>query len=299
MVSLEAKSVYLAPLLESPMPRFFVGILYEQSDLQPPKLQMADSNSLACNVLYFVRCAEETQCRELYQQLQERKPNKETEWIYNDYLVFSLVCAVKRFALPSTWVRQLLTLRISQDEEKQRLNVTLGNILAGNLNSREDYHQVSLVYQMLTGEQVPDEIRLNKMFKFLWRRPFPFFTSPFLNLISLKALELAFNSKGLLNPEQFFATEQFTGRFLHRTQRLAALVVTVPVVALVLVLAVATVRYPNNGWVKLGLALTSAFGVDVIGSFSGLRDKLQTPVTTAIRRAFGYSPPPANPPQST
>ena len=295
MVSLEAKSAYMAPLLESPMPRFFVGVLYDQPDLQPPKLQLADSNSLACNVLHFVRNADEAPCRELYQQLQGRKPNKESEWIYNDYLVFSLVCAVKKFALPSEWVRQLLALRASQDEEKQRLNTTLNNILAGNINNREDYHQVSLVYQMLTGEQAPDETRLNKMFKFLWRQPFPFFASPFLNLISLKALELAFNRKGLLDPEQFFAAEQFAGRFLRRTRSLASIVVTVLVLALVLSLAIATVRYPTNGWVKLGLVLTSAFGVDVLASFSGLRDKLRDIATKALRRAFGYSPPTSNP----
>ncbi|MCB2380359.1 hypothetical protein LGH70_22395 [Hymenobacter sp. BT635] len=291
MVSLEAKSAYMAPLLESPMPHFFVGILYDQPDLQPPRLQLADSNSLACNVLHFVRHAEAVPCRELYQQLQGRKPNKESEWIYNDYLVFSLVCAVKKFALPSEWVRQLLSLRASHDEERQKLNATLRNILAGNLNNREDYHQVSLVYQVLTGEQVPDETRLNKMFKFLWRQPFPFFTSPFLNLISLKALELAFNSKGMLNPEQFFAAEQFTERFLLRTRRIAAFVVTVPVLALVVSLGVATVRYPENGWVKLALLLTSAFGVDVLGAFSGLRDKLRGIATGALRRALGYSPP--------
>ncbi|SHL90507.1 hypothetical protein SAMN02746009_03593 [Hymenobacter psychrotolerans DSM 18569] len=276
------------------MPQFFVGILYEQADLRPPHLLLADSNSLACNVLYLVRSADEMRCQELYQQLLGRRPNKESEWIYNDYLIFSLVCAVKKFALPSEWVRHLLVLRTSQDEEKQRLNVTLTNIMAGNLNSREDYHQVSLVYQLLTGEQVPDETRINKMFKFLWRRPFPFFSSPFLNLVSLKALELAFNSKGLLNPEQFFSAEQFTDRFLRRTHRLAAFIVTVPVVALVVALAIATVRYPDNGWVKLGLGLTSAFGVDVMGSFSGLRNNLQTRVTAVIRRTFGYKAPASN-----
>jgi hypothetical protein len=117
----------------------------------------ADSNSIACNVFYFVRQTDEVRCQEIYKQLLSRKPNKETEWIYNDYLVFSLVCAVKKFALPSEWVRQLLALRATQDEEKQRLNATLNNILAGNLNSREDYHQVSVVYQVITGEQAPDE----------------------------------------------------------------------------------------------------------------------------------------------
>lgn len=273
------------------MPHFFVGILNDSAQLQPPALQLADSNSIACNVFHLVRYTDEARCRELYQQLQSRKPNKETEWIYNDYLVFSLVCAVKKFALPGEWVRQLLALRATQDEEKQRLNATLGNILAGNLNSREDYHQVSLVYQLLIGEQAPDETRLNKMFKFLWRRPFPFFTSPFLNLISLKALELAFHRKGLLNPEQFFATEQFTSRFLHRTRRLAALLVSVPVILLIVGLVIATVRYPNNAGVKVVLLLMSVFGVDVLASVSGLRDYLRTRTTAALRRALGYSPP--------
>ena len=273
------------------MPQFFVDIINDAAQLQPPKLQLADSNSIACNVFHFVRHADEVRCQELYQQLLSRKPNKETEWIYNDYLVFSLVCAVKKFALPSEWVRQLLALRATQDEEKQRLNATLSNILAGNLNSREDYHQVSLVYQSLTGEQVPDEARLNKMFNFLWRRPFPFFTSPFLNLISLKAVELAFHRKGLLNPEQFFATEQFTARFLRRTRRLAALLVSVPVVLVIVGLVIATIRYPNNAGVKIVLLLMSVFGVDVLASISGMRDKLRTLTTTGLRRALGYSPP--------
>ena len=153
--------------------------------------------------------------------------------------------------------------------------------------------QVSLVYQFLTGEQDPGEPRLNKMFKFLWRRPFPFFTSPFLNLISLKALELAFHRKGLLNPEQFFATKQFSGRFLHRTRRLAALLVSVPVVLLIFGLAIAVVRYPNNAWARVVvLLLMSAFGVEALASVLGLRDYLRTRTTAFLRQELGYLPPP-------
>jgi hypothetical protein len=129
------------------------------------------------------------------------------------------------------------------------------------------------------------------MFNFLWRHSFPFFNSPFLNLVSLKALELAFHRKGLLSPEQFFATEQFTDRFLRRTRNIAALFVSVPVILLIVGLIIATVRYPNNAGVKVMLLLMSVFGVDVLASISGLRDKLRTLTTTGLRRALGYSPP--------
>lgn len=291
MVSLEAKAAYWQPLRANAFTSFFLDFLDEKEGLTPPALNASDTLNTASNLLIYVQQGDAAAATALYQKLSARQARPDSEWIHNDYFVFALVCVVRKFQLNSQWLRQLLHHRPSSEQEQRLINKTFDNIIAGNYNAREDYHQISVVCQLVTHQEQFDVERLHKMFAYLWRQPFPYFESEFLNILSLRAIKGAFEAKGLLNPEEFFVAEKFTQRFLTRTRILATVLVTVPVLILIVGLAVATFRYPNNYWVKGGFGLAAAFGVDVLASFSSFQGYLRKIVTTALRRALGYSPP--------
>lgn len=300
MVSLEAQAAYWQPLRANSFTSFFLEFLDGKAGLTPPALNASDTLNTASNLLIYVQQGDSAAATALYQKLSARQARPDSEWIHNDYFVFALVCAVRKFQLNSQWLRQVLHHRPSSEQEQRLINKTFDNIIAGNYNAREDYHQISVVCQLVTHQEQFDVERLHKMFAYLWRNPFPYFESEFLNILSLRAIKGAFEAKGLLNPEEFFAAEKFTQRFLTRTSRLATILVTASVLTLILSLAIATFRYPNNIWVKGALSLSAVFGVDVLASFSSLRGYLQKIVTKALRHFFGYSPPvPALPEQTT
>lgn len=291
MVSLEAQSAYWQPLRANAFTSFFLDFLDEKPGLAAPVLNASDTLNTASNLLVYVRQADAVAATSLYQKLSARQARPDSEWIHNDYFVFALVCTVRKFQLDSQWLRQLMGHRPSSESEQRIINKTFDNIIAGNYNAREDYHQISVICQLITHQEQLESERLHKMFAYLWRHPFPYFESEFLNIVSLRAIKVAFEAKGLLNPEEFFAAEKFTERFLMRTSRLATVLVAAPVLLLIIYLAIATFQYPNNFWVKGALTLSAAFGVDVLASFSSLQGYLRKIATTILRRALGYSPP--------
>lgn len=277
-------------LKEQAMTSFFLDMLSGRPDVEVPELKQADSNSIACNVFSLVQEGNAASCAEVYTQLCRRVPDTETNWIYNDYLIFSLVCAVKKFKLDSGWLRGVINLRNSSSgSERQLLNTTLSNLLAGNLTSNEDLHEVSIVYQSLTGDMERNEMRINKMYKHLWRSPFPFFASDFLNLVALRAIEIAFESKGLLDPEKVFAIENFTTRFFRRTSHLASVAATLLVGIAGLVIGAVTLHYSQNVYVSGVTSLASAFGIGYLSVLVGTRQKVTAYLTKWVRRALGYS----------
>lgn len=160
------------------------------------------------------------------------------------------------------------------------------NILAGNYNAREDYHQISVVFQLLIEQYQPDAERLSKMVYYLWRHPFPWFDSEFLTIVSMRAIRAVFEAKGLLNPEQRFATEQFTDRFLSRVQRLSKGVAWCVFIGVVSLLVVLNVFYAENPIVKTSLLIVAV--LTLIGSLTDLRKQVATWTEQLLKRMFGY-----------
>jgi RsiW-degrading membrane proteinase PrsW (M82 family) len=124
------------------------------------------------------------------------------------------------------------------------------------------------------------------MVSYLWRHPFPWFDSEFLTIISMRAIRAAFEVKGLLNPEQRFATEQFADRFLSRVQRLSKGVAWCVFIGVVSLLVVLNVFYAENPIVKTSLLVVAV--LTLIGSLTDLRKQVGTWTEQLIKKLFGY-----------
>ncbi|MBF9239507.1 hypothetical protein I2I05_19090 [Hymenobacter sp. BT683] len=286
MVSLEAKADYWKPLRATPLVCFFIDFLDGQP--MPPlgALDPADNEGAVKHLLTSVRDNDRTTAAALYLKLSTRRLRPDTEWVHNDYLVFALVCTVRKFQLDDGWLRQVIRLRPVDENEKRLVNKTFENILAGNHNAREDYHQISVVFRLMTDQGQPDAERLNKMVSHLWRHPFPWFESEFLTIVSMRAIRAAFEAKGLLNPEQRFTADQFAERFLERVKRLSAVIAWAAFFGVVLLLVFLNVRYADNSIVKIILTVVTV--LTLIGSLTDLRRLVATLTERSIRKLLGY-----------
>ncbi len=287
MVSLEALSAYLIPLRANPLTNFFLDFLNDIPGLSAPVLNPSDTDSVVCNLLIYVQQNDVVSATALYQKFTTRRVRSDSEWIHNDFLLFALVCTVSKFRLDSQWVRQVLLCRPNTDVMQRLINKSFENLLAGDYNASEDYHQISVVFQIVTQQIQPNDTRLNQMFAYLWRTSFPYFESDFLNIISLRAIRATFEAKGLLNPEQRFVTEQFASRFLTRV-KLITKIISVTVFALMIGgLAISAVFFADNIWVKRVLAVLSALGLGA-SFFADIRTWLASHIEKMIKRCWGY-----------
>ncbi len=164
MVSLEALSAYLIPLRANPLTNFFLDFLNDIPGLSAPVLNPSDTDSVVCNLLIYVQQNDVVSATALYQKFTTRRVRSDPEWIHNDFLLFALVCTVSKFRLDSQWVRQVLLCRPNTDVMQRLINKSFENLLAGDYNASEDYHQISVVFQIVTQQIQPNDTRLNQMF---------------------------------------------------------------------------------------------------------------------------------------
>lgn len=287
MVSVDEQSEYWKLLRANTFTCFFLDFLDAIPSLQPPPLNASDTLNSASNLLVYVRQGDASAAISLYQRLTARQAWPNSEWVHNDYFVFSLVCAVRKFQLDSRWLRSLLLHRPNVDQEQRLINKSFDNLIAGNYNAREDYHQVSMVCQLIVGEMQFDPERLHKMFAYLWRHPFPYFESEFLNIVSLRAIRLAFEAKGLQNPEQRFIAEQFAHQFRAKVSNISKAVIYPLYFLMVAVLALGAGFYAENTYVKTGLGVLAALGLGA-SAIADVRKWLIERTEKLIKRMFGY-----------
>ena len=288
MVSVDALSTYWLPLRANPFTNFFLDFLDEKPGLAPPVLNPSDTDSVVSNLLFYVRRADSAAATSLYQKLATRQVRVDSEWIHNDYLVFALVCVVQKFQLDGKWVRQVLHNRPNADSTRRLINKSFDNLLAGNYNAKEDYHQISIVYQLITQQERFDVERLHKMFTYLWRHSFPYFESEFLNIVSLRAIRAAFEAKGLTDIEQRFVAERFAHQFLKRVSTISKILTYSIFILIIIAMSTGAIFYAENKWVKGTLAGLTTLGLGA-SFFADIRSWVALRVEKLVQKFWGYS----------
>lgn len=220
MVYLEHKTLFLKRLNDSPLQPLFTEIysnkIGEFTD------GSTDAGDLALNLLIAVKAGDKVKAEKLYTNFSKRQPTKDSHWVHDHYVLFCIVAAVTKFGFNSTWISNVINLSLSfANPVDKSIRETFKNLLAGNCNAKNDLHQISLVYQFLSKDEHYHDEHINRMFHELWLKPFPFFDDDFLNLISLKAIEVAFVKTGLLSKREEYYLKHFIPVFNRKTEFLS------------------------------------------------------------------------------
>jgi hypothetical protein len=131
------------------------------------------------------------------------------------------------------------------------------------------------------------------MFAYLWRHPFPYFESEFLNLVSLRAIRAAFEAKGLSNIEEQFIAREFASRFLNRVTLISKVFTYSIFASITIGLAVGAIFYAETPSVKTLLSVLSALGLGA-SSFADIRIWLIKRIERIIKYFWGYYLPPTH-----
>lgn len=289
MVHLELKYEYLKIIKQSSEISPLIDLIIDERRSSPFQNINSNAFSVAHDLLICIFKNDKKRADEMYNNFSKRQPNHETPWVYNEFVLFSLICAVAKFNLDKKWIESVLDLQgQSTDAERRVILSSLRNILAENINVKEDFHQISLVFQHISGKQNFQQERIDKMFKNLWLKDFPFHQSDFLNVISLKAIQIAFNSKGLLSPQDLYDSKIFLRKFTYRTEIFGKTVAWICVVSMfVILVAISWYYYDKSVFAKAISFTTGILGIGVVAIFK-VRKAIEKIVVKYTRIVFGY-----------
>ena len=267
MVSLVTRSEYLYGFTSNPYTNTFIDFLLDRPIQSANDLNLSNADNLALHVLWAVQKDNKEIFEKDYQQICRRHPRRESDWLYNDVLLFSLTMGILKFHASPDWLIQTLEVRRQYaNEEKELISQTLLDALNGNFNNKGSYLPLILVVQHILELPIEDSEQVNAAYQALIQQTFPIYGSFFLNAISLRALDVIVLSKGLLNWKHQQQTQKFIGIFKRRVHLLSNLLWAIVMLAAIAV----TVWYIYYLWpfksqqanqLNFHLNILSLFGV--------------------------------------
>ena len=146
MVSIEQRTEYLTQFKKEPLVNYFTNWLYGSKIQKPENVDYSNANDIALATMYYFSKNQKSECIECYARISNREPNIKSDWIYNDILIFTLVCAVKRFNLTKEWLKKVIDIRlISKDHENRLIAQSYYDILQDNTNSKNNLYSIIII----------------------------------------------------------------------------------------------------------------------------------------------------------
>jgi len=159
---------------------------------------------------------------ELYTDIVRRRPKSESEWVYNDILLFALTLGVKKFELERDWLEDVLSIRLERSQEESRsVAQTYMDLIKDNFENTSNHQPLMIVMKNSLDLAIGNTESLNSTYQSLTQREFPYSKVAFLNLICLKAFDIIVLSKGLIDIQRQKAIEKFVVKFNKRITQIA------------------------------------------------------------------------------
>ena len=245
MVSIIARSEYMRQIETDEYSMALVSF-FNGEELSKAESISSNANDLSKNALFALQAGDQSLFSDLYKEISRRKPNQNSEWVFNDILLFAIVLGVCKFKLSKDWVDSIMAIRLEHSQNESKLVAqSFLDLLNENLDNKNNHKALMLVMRYLLDLPLGDKDYVDSIYEELTQKTFPYSKAPFLNLICLKALDVIVLSKGLFDLERQKAVDEFIKRFNSRIT-LFATIIWVILLLIVLSLSIGFLIYFIN-----------------------------------------------------
>ncbi len=223
MVSLITRSQYIQQIEADEYSMALASFLFG-SKLSEDSKTSSNANDISRKIFYALQANDHFLFSKLYEEISRRKPNKESEWIFNDILLFAIILGVFKFKSNKEWIKNVLKIRFENSKEDSRIiTQTFIDVLEENLINKNNHQALMLVMKHFLDLPINDENILNTIYEELIHKEFPYSKASFVNLICIKATDIIFLSKGLIDLQRQKAIDEFIEKFNKRISLFSAL----------------------------------------------------------------------------
>ena len=287
MVFIEQKSNYLQKF-EDGNDFCFLREFLQKGEVFPTE----DESSFVHKLLFALSSNDVSPALEIVKDYAAKNPTSDSPFIYKDLLLFLFICVTQKFKLEQDWLLKLVNQRKSSEEEKKIITKTFENLLRNNLESKDNYFEIVIVYKDILGISEERESILNETYEKLSKKQFPYYESDFLNLIAIKAIDLIVLSKGITTYKDYEKLLVFSEKFDTRTEQIAKgifyltiLIIFIPLIYITYKLFYGTP--PEADWADKVFTVT-AFIVTILTILGfSTRKNIEIILQNIIKKLFG------------
>jgi hypothetical protein len=287
MVPLEERSNYLRKFEEGNDFCFLREFLLQKQVKKPTQ-----DSSVAHKTLFAIASNNISPIKEVLEDFCAKSPTSESQYIYKDLTIFLFICVTKKFEFDQSWLLKFVQHRRNSEEEKNSITRTFHNLLKDNLESKDNYFEVVVVYKNILGIAEESEAILNETYERLSKKTFPFYNSDFLNLIAIKAIDLIVLAKGVTTFRPYMNLKEFAERFDKRTKQISTVLFLLTLAIIFSIQGYVAYKYfwGNETQRQLMGKILATSSYFVIGAF-GFKNKkrIENFFQRRIKRFFGRS----------
>ncbi len=205
--------------------------------------QDIENDNAVTQLIFSLHSNDGESAARLFAEFSAKQPDSDSHFIYKDLQIFLFICVSKKFNLESEWLTKFLSLRKSDESEKNALTATFRNLLSENYESKENFFAVVIVYKHILGKREQNEGLLDETIRNLSMKSFPIYQSDFLNVVSIKASELIVLYKGVKTFNELENYRQFATTFRRRTLLISRIFCWLPFVLVTILIIRYSVDY--------------------------------------------------------
>ncbi len=258
-------------------------------------LKNNNADEISRNIFYALQKNDKKLFSNLYEEISRRKPKPESDWVYNDILLFSLVLGVSKFNFDKAWILDVLKIKLehSQDENKSIAQSYI-DICNNNLESKNNHILLTLVMKYHLGLPLGSLEYINAAVYELSQNAILQSKNIFLELISISAFNVILLSKGLANLERQKEVENFIKEFDKRINQFANFIWFLGLVAILAGLAAFVIYYfgadPQQAeYIDRILQIASILGFGGIFSYFWYKKAIIDFLKRPFYRFYGYT----------
>ncbi|MDR2065422.1 MAG: hypothetical protein LBP85_06925 [Prevotellaceae bacterium] len=285
MVSLEEQLTYSQMIETIPKLSALKNLLCGQSIVFPVDARISNTDKIYYEIITAIQANNKNKFVEFFNKKNKGNPNKDTPFVHDDYLIFSLIIGIIKFDCNKEWIKSVIAVRT-----KNGITITFENILNRNFNHSDNNKSVVFMYfHLIDPTQITAEFA-NETFKSINSNSKLFQNkNDFLIICTLISYNQIIELKNLPESDKIALLKSFETRF---TKRLKVLAWTIQTLVLVLFLYVILKLISIRPEIELFLnqigTIFTILGLIGISQFGNISKWLKNLFYRMLLLLFGY-----------